>query len=323
MSIKLNVLVTGVTGFIGRAVASALLSESYNVSGVVRKTSSLISKQINTVMIDDLAMATDWSQALASIDVVIHCAARVHVMNDDSINPLDGFRQINTYASLRLAKQAAGAGVKRFIFLSSIKVNGEVTSLAKPFKPDDDFVPDDPYGMSKYEAEQGLLAIAEETGMDVVIIRPPLVYGPNVRANFASMINWVCKEIPLPLGAIHNKRSFVALDNLVSFIIHCIHHPKAANEVFLVSDGEDITTTQLLSKVAKAFGKNVCLIPVPVNWMRFAARLIGKTDVANRLFGSLQIDSSKARDVLGWQPVVTMNEQLKKMADAASNEKTV
>jgi nucleoside-diphosphate-sugar epimerase len=238
-------------------------------------------------------------------------------------NPLEEFRKVNTGATLQLAKQAAESGVKRFIFLSSIKVNGEMTSLGEPFKPDDNFVPVDPYGLSKYEAEQGLLALAKETDMEVVIIRPPLVYGPGVRANFASMMFWMKKGVPLPFGVIHNKRSLVALDNLVSFIIRCIDHPKAANEIFLISDNEDVSTTQLLSKVAKAYGKKACLIPVPVSWMKFAARLIGKADVANRLFSSLQVDSAKARDLLGWKPVVTMDEQLKKIADAASNEKTI
>ena len=209
--------------------------------------------------------------------------------------------------------------MKRFIFISSIKVNGEMTLVDLPFKPNDNYIPTDPYGLSKYEAEQGLLTIAEETGMEVVIIRPPLIYGPNVKANFASMMKWVNKSIPLPFGAIHNKRSLVALDNLVSFIIHCADYkktPQAANQVFLISDGEDVSTTELLQKVAKAFGKKALLLAVPVSLMTLSAKLLGKGDVANRLFGSLQVDSSEARELLGWEPVITMDEQLNKTADA-------
>jgi len=249
---------------------------------------------------------------LKSVDVVIHTVARVHVMNDSGNDLLADFRKVNTDATLNLAKQALRAGVKRFIFISSVKVNGEMTECGEPFQPDNSFVPTNPYGLSKYEAEQGLLALAKETGIEVVIIRPPLVYGPGVRANFATMMCWVDKGVPLPFGAIHNQRSLVALDNLVSFIIYCTDHPKAANEVFLISDGKDVSTTELLQKVAKALGKKAWLIPVPVSWMTFIAKLMGKDDVVNRLFGSLQVDSSKARELLGWQPVITMDEQLKK-----------
>jgi nucleoside-diphosphate-sugar epimerase len=249
---------------------------------------------------------------------VIHTAARVHIMDDSAADPLTEFRKVNTAGTLNLAQQAADAGVKRFIFISSIKVNGEMTLVDQPFKPNDNYISTDPYGLSKYEAEQGLLAIAEETSMEIVIIRPPLVYGPNVKANFASMIKWINKGVPLPFGAIHNQRSLVALDNLVDFIALCADRaksPKAANQVFLISDGEDVSTTTLLQKVARAFGKKPRLIPVPVWLMTFSAKLIGKGDMANRLFGSLQVDSSKARDLLGWQPVVTMDEQLAKMGE--------
>jgi len=255
------------------------------------------------------------------IDVVVHLAARVHIMNDDSSDPLAEFRKVNTDGTLNLARQAAESGVKRFIYLSSIKVNGEITETGQSFVPDDTFVPDDPYGLSKYEAEQGLLALAKETNMEVVIIRPPLVYGPGVKANFHSMMRWIYKGVPLPFGAVYNQRSLVALDNLVSFIIHCIDHPKAANGVFLISDGEDVSTTELLQKVAKAFDKKAILLPVPVSLMKFVSKLLGKADVANRLFGSLQVDSSKARDLLGWKPVITMDGQLKKTAEVYLQEK--
>jgi len=310
-------LITGINGFVGRGLAAALQGSDCLVKGTERggrrgedgdgrrKNGSQI---FVTGEIDD---RTDWSEALDGIDVVVHLAARVHVMDDLADDPLAEFRKVNTAGTLNLARQAAAAGVKRFIFISSIKVNGELTTLNHPFSPDDTFIPDDPYGVSKYEAEQGLMAIAEETGMEVVIIRPPLVYGPGVKANFRLLMKWVKRGVPLPLGAVHNKRSFVALDNLVSFIIHCMDHPRAANEVFLISDGEDVSTTELLEKMARAFGKRSFLLPVPVGLMTFVAGLLGKRDVADRLFGSLQVDSSKARDLLGWTPVVSMDEGLR------------
>jgi len=195
---------------------------------------------------------------LSNVDVVIHTAARAHILNDEVFDPLSEYRKVNCDATLRLARAAAELGVKRFVFVSSVKVNGEMSGLNRPFSPDDSFIPVDPYGLPKHEAEQGLLQIAEETAMEVVIIRPPLVYGPGVRANFASMIKWVQKAIPLPFGAIYNKRSLMALDNLVNFIALCADRgksPKAANEVFLIYDNEDVSTTQLLRKVASAFGK--------------------------------------------------------------------
>ena len=202
------------------------------------------------------------------------------------------------------------AGVKRLVFLSSVKVHGEKTQTERPFKVDDPLAPVDPYAISKAEAEHGLLKLAEETGLEVVIIRPPLVYGPGVKANFRLLMKWVKRGVPLPLGAVHNKRSFVALDNLVSFIIHCIDYPRAANELFLISDGEDISTTELLEKMARAFGKRSFLLPVPVGLMTFVVGLLGKRDVAERLFGSLQVDSFKAWTLLGWTPVVSMDEGL-------------
>jgi nucleoside-diphosphate-sugar epimerase len=227
--------------------------------------------------------------------------------------------------TLALAALAADKGVKRFVFLSSIGVNGN--NSVKPFSEKDTPNPQEPYAISKYEAEQGLLVLAKKTGMQVVIIRPPLVYGPNAPGNFGTLVNWLRRGVPLPLGAINNKRSFVALDNLVSFIALCADRtrsPKAANQVFLISDGEDVSTTQLLRKVADALGKKRWLLPVPVGLMSFVARFIGKGDVANRLFGSLQVDSSKARDLLGWQPVITMDEQLNKTVAAdLKNEKTL
>lgn len=310
------ILVTGATGFVGHALIDALLSNEYEVVAAVRRISREFKSKLKLVDVGDLLSSTDWSGALKAVDIVVHTAARVHVMQDNSKDSLDEFRRVNVDGTLNLAQQAAIAGVKRFVFISSIKVNGENSQLGHPFSPDDYFIPNDPYALSKYEAEQGLRALAKETGMEVVIIRPPLVYGPGVKANFLSMIKWINKGVALPLGVIHNKRSFVALDNLVSFIIHCVDHPKAGNEVFLISDGEDVSTTELLRKVANAVGKKALLLPVPVWLMTMAAKLIGKGDVVIRLFGSLQVDSSKARELLGWKPDITMDEQLKKTADA-------
>jgi len=320
-----RVLVTGATGFVGRALVCNLIEQHFFVSALVRRENSLLPDEATKIRVADLTDLRDWQSILKNIEVVIHVAGRAHIMHDDVADPLAEFRKVNTAATLELARQAAEAGVKRFVFISSIKVNGELTyphpsplpegeGVTGCFSEDDLFVPTDPYGLSKYEAEQGLLALAKETGMEVVIIRPTLVYGSGVKGNFSSLLKWMKKGIPLPFGAIHNQRSLVALDNLVSFIIHCIAHPKAANEVFLISDGEDVSTTELLRKVARAFDKNPLLLPIPVSLMTLAAKLIGKGDVANRLFGSLQVDSSKARDLLGWKPVITMDEQLKKTA---------
>ena len=309
-----KILVTGATGFIGLAVAQELLKQAFDVSAAVRKLSPFLPDAVKQIEIGDISSLPENISTLHDMDVVIHIAARAHIMDETESNPLSEFRKVNTTATLNLARQAAEAGVKRFIFISSIKVNGEITESGIPFTAKSTHVPTNPYGLSKFEAEHGLMSLAQNTGMEVVIIRPPLVYGPGVKANFLNMIKWVDKAIPLPLGSVHNKRSLVALDNLVSFICHCINHSKAGNEIFLISDGEDISTTQLLQKVAKALEKKIILLPIPVSLMRFTAKLIGKQAVASRLFDSLQVDSSKARNLLGWQPVINMDEQLNILA---------
>lgn len=307
----MNLLLTGATGFLGSRLATALHSKPHlNLTAAVRRRTEIPAAHI--VEVQGLDANTDWSAALAGQQVVIHTAARAHIMKDEVPDPLAEYRRVNVDGTLNLACQAAAAGVKRFIFISSIKVNGEQTPLGQPFTADEAPAPEDAYGISKWEAEQGLQQLASETGMEVVIIRPPLVYGPGVKGNFASMTKLVAKGLPLPLGAIHNQRSLVAVDNLVDLIITCIDHPAAANQVFLAGDGQDLSTTELLRGVARAVGKPARLIPVPSSLLMLGATLLGKKAVAQRLLGSLQVDIAKAREVLGWEPPVSVKEGLKR-----------
>jgi len=307
----LNILLTGASGFLGGPLSDRLDRNSrFVLTRAVRRKESL--KDSRDVLIDGLHAGTDWAAALNGQDVVVHTAARAHIMKDEVPDSLAEYRKVNVEGTLNLARQAAKAGVSRFIYISSIKVNGEQTPLGKPFTADDVPAPEDPYGVSKLEAENGLHEIASETGMEVVIIRPPLVYGPGVKGNFASMIKLVEKGLPLPLGAIHNKRSLVALDNLVDLIITCIDHPAAANQVFLAGDGQDVSTTELLRGVGRAMGKPARLIPVPAGMLMFGAGLLGKKAVAQRLLGSLQVDISKARNLLGWEPPLSVEEGLRR-----------
>ncbi len=318
-----KILLTGATGFIGKALTDELLRNNFEVIASVRNTHSSSSLRIKTIYVGDLLASTDWTSALQNIDIVIHSAARVHIMHDSSANPLEEFRQTNFYATLNLAQQAESAGVTRFVFISSIKASRQSSSPQSALKPDDTLPPDDPYGLSKYEAEQGLLDLAKKSNMDIVIIRPPLVYGPNVKGNFLSLLKFIKRGIPLPLGSIDNQRSFVALDNLVNFIRHCATHPKAANEIFLISDGEDVSTTELLHKIAKAFNKKALLISIPTVALSFIAKLFGKEAMVNRLLESLQVDNSRAVELINWKPIISMDSQIKKIADFYSNETTV
>lgn len=314
----MRVLLTGSTGFVGQALAQRLISQKksnqqeFTLSLASRK--SLVLPSCNSFVVGDLAAKTNWSEALTNQHAVIHTAARAHVNKDKAIDPLAEYQKVNVDGTLNLARQSAETGVSRFIFISSIGVNGNANT--RPFSESDEPNPAEDYAQSKWEAEQGLWQIQRETGMEIVIIRPPLVYGPNAPGNFGSLIRWVDKGLPLPLGAIHNKRSLVALDNLVDLIITCIDHPAAANQVFLVGDGEDVSTTKLLRVVANAMGKPSRLIPMPVGLLKLGATLLGKRAMAERLLGSLQVDISKARNVLGWQPVITMEAQLAKMFSA-------
>lgn len=311
----MKVLVTGATGFIGSAVLSRLLPDAgTTLRGSVRRYGSDMPAGVEQVFVGDLAPDTDWGKAVNGMDAVVHASARVHVMCDFAADPLAEFRRVNVAGTLSLARQAANAGVRRFVFISSIKVNGEGTLPGRPYAPDDVPAPVDPYGISKHEAERGLRQLALETGLEVVIIRPVLVYGPGVKANFLTMMRWLYRGMPLPLGAIHNKRSLVALDNLVDLIVTCLYHPAAANQIFLASDGEDLSTMELLQRSAVALGRSVHLISVPVLVLRAVARLLGKMDLVQRLCGSLQVDISKTRELLGWVPPVSVDDALKKTA---------
>ncbi len=257
---------------------------------------------------------SDWSSALAGIDSVVHLAGRVHLMRETAVDPLTEFRRVNVALTLHLARQAARSGVRRFVFISSIKVNGEVTPAGQPYTASDIPRPTDPYGISKHEAEMGLRALAVETGLEVVIIRPVLVYGPNVKANFSSMMNWLQRGVPLPLGSLRSKRSFVALHNLIDLITVCLQHPAAANQTFLVSDGDDLTISELLRRTGTALGRPARLIPIPMMVLRAWTKLLHQEAVSKRLLDSLQVDISKTRRVLGWTPPVRVDDALRETA---------
>ncbi|MEQ6886669.1 SDR family oxidoreductase [Salicola sp. Rm-C-2C1-2] len=316
MDDKSRILVTGATGFIGTRLLPAILKNTACYLTAAVRSQAHFSEPVTVTPVGELDANTDWYEALQSVDYVIHLAARVHVMNDNSADPLHEFRHTNVEGTRSFAKQAASAGVKRFIFVSSIKVNGEFTEPGQPFTVQDEPSPKDPYGQSKTEAEEVLRSIAAETNMEVVIIRPPLIYGPGVKANFAAMMNWLNRGIPLPLGLTENVRSFLALDNLVDLIITCLDHPNAANQTFLASDGEDVSTTQLLQKMSAALGRKARLVPVPPALMRFGAKLARREDIYQRLFGSLQLDICHTRETLDWTPPLSLDEGLQQTADA-------
>lgn len=309
----MRILVTGSTGFVGNALIARLIKDQFSVSAVVRNTSiKKISSDINFIRIGGLSSSLDWSNALKGVTAVVHLAAKAHILNDKSRDSLADYRYVNVDCSLNLARQAARAGVKRFIYISSIKVNGEFTILGKPFTAKDIPMPQDFYGISKYEAELGLQFIAKESGMELVIIRPPLVYGPGVKANFLSMMKWLQLGIPLPLGGIStNLRSLIFLDNLIDMIVTCINHPAAANQIFLVSDNEDLSTAKLLERINLALGKPSNLMLLPPILVNFGAKLVGRPDIARRLCQSLQVDTKKTNELLDWLPQIGVDEGLR------------
>lgn len=311
----MRVLVTGASGFVGRALLERMSTmDAFELVAALRRPGPTLPKGVVSTPVSELDSGTSWHAALSGVDVVIHAAARVHVMLDEAADPLSEFRRVNVEGTLNLGRQAAASGVRRFIFISSIKVNGEQTRPGVPYTADDVPAPVDPYGVSKMEAELGLRALAEESGMEVVIIRPVLVYGPGVKANFLSMMRWLSKGLPLPLGAIQNMRSLVALDNLVDLIVTCVGNPSAANQVFLVSDGEDLSTKELLCRMGQALGKPARLLPIPSWLLEGCASMLGKRALSQRLCGSLQVDVEKTRSLLGWEPSTSVDEALRQSA---------
>lgn len=330
------ILVTGASGFVGAALLRRLVNDDRGaVRAAYRHGVPSLPVGAQGVSVGDLCGAQDWRAALEAVHAVVHAAARVHVMRDAATDPLTEYRRVNVQGTLNLARQAAAAGAKRFVFLSSVKVNGEATAAPRlaphlsplprgareqereKFTADDAPAPQDAYGISKWEAEQGLREIAVRTGMEVVVIRPPLVYGPGVKANFAAMMRWLARGVPLPLGAVtHNRRSLVALDNLVDLIVTCLDHPAAANQTFLVSDGEDLSTADLLRRLGQAMGRPARLLPVPPTLLKLGATLLGRPDLYQRLSGSLQVDIRKTRQLLGWTPPVGVDEGLRRAAGA-------
>jgi len=306
-----KILVTGSSGFVGSRLVEKLTDiVEYQVNALVRSAPTKPNARVCYHRLADFSRINVDNESLKDVEVVIHLASRVHVMDDTEIDPLAAFRSINVGHTLSLARSAAIAGAKRFIFVSSVKVNGEGTTLGHPYRETDAPQPVDFYGISKMEAEEGLRLIAADTGMEIVIIRPVLVYGPGVKANFLSMMRWLDKGVPLPFGAIHNRRSLVAVDNLADLIVTCMDHPAAANQTFLVSDGEDLSTTALLSRMAHALRKPARLIPVPSWILERGAVLMGKKTLSQRLCGSLQVDIEKTRTLLGWAPPVSVDDAL-------------
>ena len=305
----MRILVTGATGFVGTALTSRLLNDGrHAVRVALRRSGDRLPAAVERVMVGGLAPDTSWATALDEVDTVVHLAARVHVMHDAANDPLAEFRRVNFAGTLQLARQAAQAGARRFVFLSSIKVNGEETCAGRPFGPDDPAQPTDPYGISKHEAECGLRELESTTGMQVVVVRSPLVYGPGVKANFRALMQAVARGLPLPLGAVDNRRSLVALDNLVDFIVVCIDHPGAAGQTFLVSDGAALSTPDIVRRIARAMHKPVRLVPVPVYLLGAVAALVGKRAAMHRLCSSLEVDISTCTAVLGWTPPLLLDE---------------
>lgn len=306
-----RVLITGANGFVGRAACRRLRADGLAVVAAMRQPDG----SADAVPVGDIDGDTDWTSALAGVDAVLHLAARVHVMNERSADPLAEFRRVNVQGTLRLAQQAVQAGVKRLVYVSSVKVNGEQTEPGRPFAATDAPAPVDPYGVSKFEAEQGLRALSQATGLELVIVRPPLVYGPGVGGNFARMVRWLRRGVPLPFGSITtNRRSFVALDNLVDLLRLCMVHPAAVGQILMASDGEDLSTAALLRRLGAALDLPVRLLRVPPGCLELVAQVAGREEVALRLLGSLQVDRGPTERLLGWRSVISVDEALRQMS---------
>ena len=301
-------LVTGASGFVGKALLAELLRRGQDVRSAVRHEDTAIE---NAVVVGSIDGKTNWADALPGVNVIIHLAARVHVMEDHADDPLSEFRRVNVEGTEHLARAAVANGVKRLVYVSSIKVNGEETDGVSRFSESDALNPQDPYGVSKWEAEQALHKVAEETGLEIVIVRPPLVYGAGVKGNFARMIKMLAKGLPLPLASARNRRSLIYVGNLVDALVLCATHPAAVAQTYLASDGEDISTPELLRQLGGAMGHPARILSCPLSLLRLAGKLTGKTDQIERLLGSLQVDSSKLRRELGWQPPYTLQQGLR------------
>lgn len=309
----MRVLVTGASGFVGRALLARLLAEpSITVRAAVRGPAATASMPVGVECceVGDLGPHTDWRAAVADVDLVLHCAARVHVLHEVAADPLAAFLAVNRDATLTLGRAAAAAGCRRLVFLSTVKVNGEVSQPGRPFRADDLPAPQDAYARSKLEAESGLQEVAAQTGMEVVIVRPPLVYGPGVKGNFLSMMRILRAGWPLPLGAVDNRRSLIAVDNLADLVLCCARHPAAAGQVFMAADGEDLSTTELLHRLGRALGRRPRLLPVPVGLLRTAAAMLGRSALAQRLCASLQVDAAPAGAQLGWSAPLAVDAAL-------------
>jgi len=308
-----RILVTGATGFVGRALVRRLLADGLAVRAAVRQVSEALPAVTEAVTVGDIGPDTDWRAALAGVDAIVHLAARAHVLRDSSADAHARYRAVNTLGALRLAEAAAAAGIRRFVFLSSVRVHGD-HSTGAPLDETRPLVADDPYGRSKADAERGLAALAATGRLEPVILRPPLVYGPDVRGNFARLVRLVERGVPLPLGAVRNRRSLVFVGNLVDAIVRVLDHPAAAGETFMVSDGEDLSTPDLVRRIARALGKPARLVPVPVAFLRLGGALAGRDDDVARLLDDLVVDPSKIRALLGWSPVFTLDEGLRETA---------
>ena len=308
----MKVLVTGASGFVGQSMCTRLVAQGMAVVGTIRQPIGQALPRVEYCVVGDLSTSTEWGDALAGVDAVVHCAARVHVMRDTAVDPLSAFRATNVAGTVQLAQQAAEFGVRRFVFLSSVKVNGEGGKV--PYRETDLAAPRDAYGLSKYEAELALRKIAARTGMELVVVRPPLIYGPGVKANFRSLMWALVRGIPLPLGAVQNSRSFVALENVVDLIVRCINHPQAANETFFVSDDQDLSTTELVRGLAAALDRPARLLPIPASVLSVVLTCLGKGEIAERLCGTLLVNISKVKQLLDWAPPVSVAEGLQKTA---------